>query len=218
MNTYAHIVLAHKLVSHMQPENIKDYYLGAIIPDVRYIASIKRKQTHIPLEQIVAFHTQYPELDSFIKGYMVHCMIDMLDLPQYAWQKFPLSVFKKRLPNAFAPVLIEFYYLENANISVELTTTSNKMLHDLNINPNDVSTMATQLNTFLAAPSFASGLTVIRNFGLFGSGVERYLKAAHFLNRHPYIKQALFATLRMGSFTDWATQQLLRQKQLANLV
>lgn len=204
MNNYSHLVLANEMVAYLQPTDLESYFLGAIIPDVRYYAKLPRKQTHIKLDRILAFVTKYPHLRDFILGYWVHCCIDRVDPPKMLLQRPPFNLIKGQLPKAFPTVLAEYYYMQTNEVVFQLSEQANEMLDDLGVAADDVREFAFQLNKFLANPSFDTGIQTIQNLGLVGSGVERYLTVAHYLNKHRFVRQVLFTGVGMSTFTERA--------------
>ncbi len=65
MNPYSHYLLASKIAPFIKPVCLEAYYLGSIIPDVRYLAGMRRDQTHISQAQIREYLISYPNLDFF---------------------------------------------------------------------------------------------------------------------------------------------------------
>ena len=66
MNPYSHIVIASRLESLVQPQDPPEYYWGAVAPDMRYLAAMRRAQTHLSPQELVAFFDRYPRLESFV--------------------------------------------------------------------------------------------------------------------------------------------------------
>lgn len=198
MNLYSHLVTASRVEARLHPGNLEAYYLGAIIPDIRYYCGLPRRQTHLPLERIAGFVAAYPHLESFALGYMVHCALDRLDLNKFLY-RFPLHAIRKRLPSQFAPVLLEYYYLETSAVSQRISEAGNEMLDDLGIGREDAAAFARQLNRFLAAPSFEVGLQVGQDLGLLHNpGIESYLRVAQTIHRHWALRKLLFAGLNIA--------------------
>ena len=52
MHIYSHLVVAHALLPHLQPASPSEYYWGAVAPDIRYAAGLRRRQTP-ELKQII---------------------------------------------------------------------------------------------------------------------------------------------------------------------
>ena len=62
MNPYSHYLLASKAAPLIQPDHPAEYYLGSIIPDIRYLAGIRREQTHLSRARIQEYRSAYPHL------------------------------------------------------------------------------------------------------------------------------------------------------------
>lgn len=107
MNPYSHLVIASKLEPLVNPENAQEYYWGAIAPDIRYLAAMPRKQTHVPCQRIVGFISQYPHLKSFLQGYLVHCLSDEIDLGQVFFRHFPFSILRSKMSRQRMAVILE---------------------------------------------------------------------------------------------------------------
>ncbi len=120
MNFYSHIVLASNLEEQLRPENSKEYYLGTVVPDIRYLYGWRRQHTHLPMERIAEFAAQYPHLESFLLGYQVHCIIDEFDSADQVL-RFPANLMMKRLPRQFLPMLVESFYLMHRAVKREKT-------------------------------------------------------------------------------------------------
>lgn len=202
MNLYTHLIIAHELQDQLQLDSLADYYLGAIAPDIRYYLGIDRQQTHIPSERMAGYAGQHPHLRSFALGYMVHCETDNAPLPGIF--RFPLSLTRRRLPAQLTPVLIEFYFLESKRLRLQVSELGNEMLSDLGIAQIQLTPFAEQVNHFLSAPSFESGLGAAQKLGIFDHpGAQKYLDVAQTIRRWPLLKRLLFAGLN--------TRLLLRQ-------
>ncbi len=179
MNPYSHVVVASKVERYLCPSDREQYYLGAVVPDVRYYSGVSRWQTHLPLEQVAAFGARYPDLQSFILGYLVHCAVDEIDLSRFILRRFPLSLARPLLPAKAAAMLIEYRYLETTTVDKRVSEASNQMLTDLGIDEATVVRFARQINQFLAEPSLEAGLTLAYRLGLSDyPGLEKYLWAA----------------------------------------
>ena len=111
MNPYSHLVIAAKLEALIKPDTVQDYYWSAVAPDIRYVADLPRQQTHIPSERMVEFFSQYPDLQSFLQGYLVHCLSDEIELRQVFLQHFPFSVLKNNLSHQQIAAILELFFL-----------------------------------------------------------------------------------------------------------
>ena len=194
MNPYSHLIAANTLEAYLHPQNLEEYYLGAVIPDVRYYSNLPREQTHIEPEEIVGFAARYPELKSFVLGYLAHYEADEINTADYVMQRFPFSLLKERLPKQVPPVLVECYYIEKRKPSIKVSESSNAMLDSLEIAAEDVVAFARSVNAFLANPTLEFGLTTIRKLGLLSNpGVEKYVNVARTIQRSSVLRGLLFA-------------------------
>jgi len=80
---YAHLCLAKLALERggipiRNPGDISQYYLGAALPDIRYISGQPRDQTHPAAQDFLKLHHP-PELYAFCFGYLVHLVIDELE-------------------------------------------------------------------------------------------------------------------------------------------
>ena len=198
-----HLVLASQLENQLTPQNPADYYWGAVVPDIRYLTGMPRSATHIPFDRIRVYFPVYPQLDSFIKGYLVHCLLDDIDLNKVFARKLAFRLVQKRVPAQFAPVLLEFYYLDKTPVRVKLSGAFNEILGELGIRPEHTTAFAAYLTTFLAAPSFESAAVVLKNLGLLGDQrVEKYLGTAKSIQKSRLLKQLLFAGMNFPQLND----------------
>jgi hypothetical protein len=203
MNVYSHLVIATFLEQTLAPSNPDEYLLGSAAPDFRYLAGMRRSQTHLSIEQINAYHARYPELASFLLGYAVHCAVDEIDIAPVFFRSFPAAVIRKGLPRQYAPMVIELYTLETTRIENRLAERGNAITSDLGLRDDDVQTASRQINTFLAAPSLEGELTSLRANGLAADPrVARYLAIARQIDRNPLLKKLLFAGLHKKKLTQ----------------
>ena len=135
MGPYSHIVIASKLEKTIGPDNLQEYYWGAVAPDIRYLVTgMARSETHIPVEKILDYQVQHPQLKAFLQGYLVHCLSDELDLPLIIQKKFPFNLQKKKLTPQHCSVILEFYNIERVKpIQYKLSGRDNLVLSELGI-------------------------------------------------------------------------------------
>jgi hypothetical protein len=212
VNPYTHLTIAKKLEPQLQPEKPQDYYLGAVLPDIRYYSKILREQTHISIDRVGELATHHPQLQSFATGYTVHLLTDQFaSLTNIIFRRFPFNLLKRKLPSYLAPILIECYYLETGILrDIQISESSNEALDSLGIKKEDVTAFAKLLNRFLATPSFALGLTTLQNLGMLNrSGVEKQIKAAQTIQDNRLIKKLLFASIDVMSFEQQIISNIL---------
>jgi hypothetical protein len=218
MNPYSHLIAANTLEAHLRPRNLEEYYLGAVIPDVRYYSNLPREQTHIGPEEIISFAAKHPELKSFVLGYLVHYEADEVDTADYVMRNFPFSLLRECLPKQVPPVLVECYYIEKRKPSIRVSESSNAMLDSLGVAAEDVAAFARSVNAFLANPTLEFGLTAIQELGLLSNaGVERYVKVARAIQRNSMLRSLLFAGIDAAEIDRRLTSQALSSEAVVRL-
>ena len=131
MTPYTHLVIASKLEPLVGPEDLAEYYWGAVAPDMRYVAAMRRAQTHLSAQQIIELGQRYPHLGSFLQGYLVHCLADQMDLGRVFFRHLPFCLLKGTLTQRHLAVLLELYYLEHQVVNPTLSGTHNEVLGEL---------------------------------------------------------------------------------------
>ncbi|MFZ5559340.1 MAG: hypothetical protein ACOZAL_00930 [Patescibacteria group bacterium] len=72
-----HIVLTEKIFNKIFPDkNRKDFFIGTVFPDIRYLGCVKREETH--LSQISLKKVQN-EGNSFMAGFKFHSLVDNIN-------------------------------------------------------------------------------------------------------------------------------------------
>lgn len=198
MNPYSHLVIAAQLETDIQPTNREEYYWGAVAPDVRYTAGTWRAQTHLPPEEVTGFFEKYPGLESFIQGYLVHTMTDLLKFRALLEQRILLWPLLMIVSGRFTTVLLETYYIEKMPLRVEFSGAPNAILRDLRIADKHIEAFAGALRPFAAAPSTDTALGFLRTLRPGSQRLEAYARAAGFIEQHSYLKLFLFGLADMG--------------------
>lgn len=193
MNPYSHLVIAAQLERDIAPAQPAAYYWGAVAPDIRYVAGMQRSATHIAPERILDFLAKYPELDSFIEGYLIHCLTDLVDLSELLRQRLLMRPVLKRIPPQFVPVMIESYFLENRNLTLNMDARQNAMLSDLGIQDKHVEDLDKVVTLFLKHPTFDSVMEFLKSLVTTNPRAEKYLTAAKSFNRNQALKSVIFA-------------------------
>ncbi|HEX2997371.1 MAG TPA: hypothetical protein VHP14_21290 [Anaerolineales bacterium] len=202
MNPYSHVVIASKLESLIKPENPAEYYWGAIAPDVRYIAGVPRGQTHLPAQKIVEFIPRYPNLRSFIQGYLVHCLSDEVHMGEIFFRQFPFSVLKRKLSYQHIAVVLELFCFENEKVNISMSDTHNEVLTELGVDEAASARLAHSIGQYV----MAGEAHLAELFRLLGpkdnSHLEKYIKAATSFQKNWLLKNALFFGIRQGKIID----------------
>jgi hypothetical protein len=204
MNPYSHIVLASKLEAFVNPENVQEYYWGAIAPDIRYLAALQRQQTHISSQRIVRFIVQYPHLKSFLQGYLVHCLSDEIELGHVFFQHFPFSILKNKMSRQQIAVFLEFFYFENEGVNKRLSGTYNEVLSELGLSEAVSTKFSQSVSQYAISSSPKSRLSDL--FQLTGlendSRIDKYMSAAKSFQKNWFLKNALFFEIRTGEISE----------------
>jgi hypothetical protein len=209
MNPYSHIVVASKLVTLVDPENTQEYYWGAIAPDIRYLAAMQRRQTHMPPEKIAGFIFQYPHLRSFLQGYLVHCLCDEVELGQVFFQHFPFSILKNQMSRQRIAVILELYYFDNERVSIKLSGSHNEVLSALGVSESLSTKLAQSISQYAMSSSFEARITDLsRLLGLENdSRIEKYMAAARIFQKNWLLKNGLFFGIRTGKISEQIVSQ-----------
>lgn len=211
MNTYAHLVIADEMQLHIQPDNLQEYGWGAIAPDVRNVAGMRRSQTHLSSEQILAYMVQYPDLKSFLQGYLVHCLTDELDLMGVFEKKFPFYLFKKKLTAQHYPIILEIFYIEHKPIKAQaISGRYNPVLDELGITATQSQTYSKLVSEYIAKPSFEAGIILVQKLGVVNKEkVDRYLVSAKRFQANRTMKGLVFLGIRIGKIHNQLVKSVL---------
>ena len=204
MNPYSHIVVASKLESLVDPKDQHEYYWGAIAPDIRYLAAMQREQTHIPPETIIGFMSQYSHLQSFLQGYLVHCLCDEIELKRVFFQHFPFSIFRRRMSHQQVAILLELYYFENEQVYRKLSESHNEVLSQLGLSETQSTKLSRTIHQYASSSSFESRITDLA--GLLGlehdRRIDKYMSAAKRFQNNRLLKNGLFFGIRRGKISE----------------
>jgi hypothetical protein len=193
MYIYTHIALAAELEKYLQPADPAAYYLGAVIPDVRYLSGIRRHKTHLTAAQIMALRQRFPHLESFLLGYLVHCEIDLIDLTGVLFANSPLRGLSSLRQLQLAGILMENHYLQHVSISPTLSFESNEVLQEMGIRAFHVHQFAQSAAKFLAAPSLQAEFKALHHEGQHQKTKSRiYLRLIQAFESSPRLWKILF--------------------------
>ena len=201
MNPYSHYLLASKIAPFIKPDRLEAYYLGAIIPDVRHLAGMRRDQTHISQAQIQKYLAAYPNLESFLRGYQVHCLIDEIDIAKVASAAFPFNllewVLHKNLSQQQIFVLVELFFMQSTHMDWQIKEKHNEILTGLGITPAQTETYLNAMKAYLPSPSFETALSCFQKIGYMKSSrSEKYLQAYQSLERNRILKALLLMGIK----------------------
>lgn len=182
MNLYSHAVLAWQLQNLVQPNNPDDYLWGAVAPDIRYLAGMRRQTTHLPDTEISIWFSRYPDYASFIQGYRVHCMLDAIDTARVLGRVAPFSwvqwLRRKPFGQQQTAAVIELYYHRRFPQGLRLVGGHNPVLADLGVAAEQSRKFSSVLASYLSSPSFETALESFTRLGLVDDGrIQKYVRA-----------------------------------------
>lgn len=191
----SHIYTATKLIDTAKPKDKSVYYLTAILPDIRYTASIKRESTHIQLPQIKNI---FPKNSDDYKGYYLHLLIDEYmgewDFLNKLKNRYP-KLIQKLLKTALLNTLLEIYCLDKIKILPKITLSKkyNISYKKLGINENDFNNYRKSIQAILDNYSYESIENILLNDKNFKNikKVQLYRKIGKFINNNSLIRNYL---------------------------
>jgi len=211
MNLYTHAFLAKRLQTIVQPADPAEYLWGALAPDIRYLAAMRRETTHLPDETLRAWLEAHPAWTSFIQGYRVHCLLDRIDAAEALLNAFPMRWLRGAWGRQLTPhqvtVVIELYYQLRAPRGLELRGAHNPILESLGVQAGQSEAFVSALAVYLRQPSFQNAAKTFALLGIIeDTRLEKYLKAYRGLRRNP---------LRLAVLAGSAHNARLEQSALA---
>jgi hypothetical protein len=202
MNPYSHLVLAHRLQSEIRPANLPDYYWGTVAADTRYTARIPRARTHLTPKKILSFGKRYPELESFMQGYLIHCLADEVELWALLERHWYLRPFIRHLPLKLTPVMMESYFVERNPVSVSISGTYNPMLKAMGVPEKACHTWAELVTNLAENPSFDSVLHLFSTLGKGRPKLQQYIRLTQKVSRIPLAKNILYQLTKPQRLLD----------------
>ena len=188
---------------------------------MRYLAGVRRQQTHLPREAIRAWLPAYPHLRAFILGYQVHCLLDEIDLARVVGRALHFNLLSAVRRRGFSgqqmAALVELRYLQRPLLSQRASTAQpvsgahNPILATLGILPEHSAALSDALREYLAAPSFQSALRAFQQMGLAGDArIDRYIQAAQALEQHTTLRALLLLGVRASGLERLALEHVRR--------
>jgi hypothetical protein len=213
MNLYTHAVLAQALQSTLVPADPAEYLWGAVAPDIRYLAGLRREVTHLPDEIILQWAARYPEQLSFIQGYRVHCLLDRIDTVRAVCNAFPLRWLQRLRRREFSThkinVVIELYYQLNAPNGLSLQGSHNPILQGLGIQAEQSLDFSSALSAYLRKPSFQNATQAFTQLGIIEDArLEKYMYAYQSLRRSPFTLLTLTSSVHNARLEQIALSQV----------
>lgn len=225
MGPYSHFALAKKLEAFIQPENPDEYYWGAVAADIRFLANMRRAQTHLGQDRLRELVSCYPHLSSFLTGFQVHVLIDDLTpdvISQMVNASFPLSLVNKLRRKRIAPeqmiMLVEMYYLQSVRVGGALSGTYNAVLSDLGITPEKTCVYQQALQEYFGNRTIDAALSAFQKIGMIpNSRMEKYQNAFQTMQKHKMMN-ALFILSIKNSGLDARVMEHVRLNMAASVL
>ena len=203
MYVYSHLVVAQALLPHLRPASLSEYYWGAVVPDIRYAARMRRCQTHRPAAEVRGWLDSAPELHDFVLGYLVHILTDERDAAGALYDRFPIRAVRRRLPRSLAAVWLELAYTRSVRLEVQLAGTDNALLDRMGVPRPLLAPFARAANRYACVPSLPLALELLAGLGLEGSPrLEGYLRIARWFEGHPRVHRLLAGGARRFRVTS----------------
>ncbi len=201
MGPYSHYLIASQLEPFVKPGQPGEYYFGAVIPDVRHLAGLRRNQTHLSREKIRDCQSEYPDLKSFLLGYQVHCLIDEIDVAKVVSTAFPFNMLKavrrKNFSQQQITMLIELFFAQSTRVEPRLAGSHNAMLSNLGITADQTEKFAGAIQAYIVAPSFQTALSAFQKYWYIeNSRVDRYMQIFRTIEKNRIIKSLLFMGIK----------------------
>lgn len=207
MNLYSHLVLARTVEPILCPEDPAEYYWGAIIPDIRYLAGMPRSQTHLPLEEIDRLMHRFTHLRDFLLGFRAHCLIDKIDVSTAVGGQFPLSLARARFSPQMLTMMVEYYYVRTGRFAQLVSGKYNDALISLGIEPDQCAAFAGAANQYIASPTFNTALDAFKNLGMIDNRrIDRYIQGARRIESSALIKPVLLWAVRRAKLERLARE------------
>jgi hypothetical protein len=190
MKPYSHFAVASQLENDIHPKSADQYYWGALAPDIRLIAGFSHQRTHLPAEAIFMFLDKYPHLESFIQGYLVHCLTDDVEIGSLLRQRIDLLPYLKSVSTQFIATIIELFYMDNYPVHQPVSADPNEMLNEIGILDQYIKAEFSILKPYLEKPGLESIYTYME------SGVnprlQNYTEEIKSIKNDPLIKPLWF--------------------------
>lgn len=201
MMLYSHLAVASKLEAYLLPQQMDEYYLGCIFPDIRYVLSLPRQHTHFSMKKLSSYNN--PSLRDFIAGFRTHIAADKVSLTNYILTSPLKKILKLVLPSAALPVILEIYYLNKYHLHPTLSCSENEITKALDISNKQLGDFADFVNSFLQEPSIENGIGLLGSISTTRNKViQRYIRWAKLVNKIPFVRKILLNSVNEGKLIE----------------
>jgi hypothetical protein len=226
MHLYSHLVIAHALLPRLKPVDRGEYEWGAVLPDIRYLAGMRRRQTHQSISTVRGWLETAPGLRDFTLGCLVHVLADERDAAGALYDRVPFRPLRRRLPRPLAAALLEAAYTARVPLEICVSGDYNPLLAQLGIPRDLVEPYAIAVNRYAAAPSYTAAAEIMSGLGFVSAEragaaqrqpparLKRYLDIARWLEGHPRLQRALTRPIDLAAVTGRIVRDLEMQLDL----
>lgn len=170
-------------------------------PDIRYLARLRREQTHLGLDRLKELMGGYPDLRAFLSGYQVHLLIDEVDIAQLVSAAFPLNLLpmllRKQISRSQMTMLVEINYLQSGAEGKKLAGEHNAVLEGLGITVEQTRQFQQALQAYFEARTFEAALNAFQKIGMVdNSRLEKYLSAYQTMQGRPALRRLFMLGVR----------------------
>jgi len=196
---FTHLQLA-KILNHQDFNKIQsEYWVGAVLPDIRYVSAIPRSVTHAPFENIKDLAAER----EIYKGYLAHLLIDRYTVESGFYKRIRAKA-PRRLRWVFSGmlinVLLEIKYLSKYEMSADkyrISAQYDSKLINFGIDEEAFNGFVGIIKKLVANPELESVLNIIkRNPNLSNNlKVRRYFGLATFFLKRRWLVEYLLKVI-----------------------
>ncbi len=215
MLLYTHIITARRIsdILGLELKNSEAYLLGAILPDIRYLAGLPREQTHLPLEQFMAIARQCPASErDLLTGYLVHLIADEFAQADLRAMMFPLlpGSMRRHIKVGVLNIMLEIGYRHQTCGALLFSREARCLGRHLALPEEQVVGMVEQVEGYLSDPSLEETMKTLGSSSLNSNrNIRFYLRVGRTLYQMKFIRR--FITAKVNRIREEMEQTLARR-------
>jgi hypothetical protein len=216
MGPYSHFIMATRVITLVRPQDESEFYWGSIVPDIRYLAGMRRAQTHIDRLRIQEFITRYPHLKSFLQGYRLHCLMDEINLQEEVGKVFPLNVinwlFNGKITQQQITMLVELYFTQTVKTNLSINGGQNEVLAELGIQSSQTDLFLSAMQAYIHSPCLDTSYSTFQRLGIVNnSSIDRYMGAARNIQKSTLLRSLLLLGVKNAKLPRHAVAQVVKE-------
>ncbi|MCG8346812.1 MAG: hypothetical protein MI924_03390 [Chloroflexales bacterium] len=166
---YSHLALAQSCLSNLAVDDRNDFYLGALMPDIRYFTGRPRSEYHFSIEKLNIITKSITVSNAFVLGYGIHLLIDELwatdELRDEYKRLFPFFI-RSKLNIRLLEAALEIACLAHYAVPIQLQIKGNALTRQLGVRESDALTSAVQsLQRYIDQRNLQTGLQMAEASG-----------------------------------------------------